>query len=443
MLKPKIVFVLVGISVVFLVMQFYGIKYFYENLNSNKPIEERVPWEAVKLFISKCDTAGLPVFVIEPSLLRALREKSKRRLELWNQDHHSSVAFGVIEPGIDHLHLVMSAMKHEYYEFWEKNDPDPRGLTIQHRTYRSVPTHYVLWVPVQGHTPMLIHLVVFYKRGEFFWHSAVQNKLQKPPHSLASSLFSSNSGSYSRFNTTFVYLDGAQIHYPSDTFTFLKELETSEFIECNYSRAYHFYAEYHLDKSKQVELFKRKARQLLVITKQVLDSMGIPFWLSSGTCLGWFRQCDLISHTTDVDIGIFIKDYREEMISLLENTGLVLTHRFGKVTDSFELSFLYGDIKLDIFFFYVTDKYVWNGGTQASTGNKYKYIFPPFKLCWTEFLELWVRVPCPSEPYIHANYGPRWMIPVKNWDWKYSPNNVIENGQWAKKEWDDVIQLYE
>jgi hypothetical protein len=32
--------------------------------------------------------------------------------------------------------------------------------------------------------------------------------------------------------------------------------------------------------------------------------------------------------------------------------GLELEHLLGKTTDSFELSFRYGDMKLDIFFFY-------------------------------------------------------------------------------------------
>ncbi|XP_055884910.1 ribitol-5-phosphate transferase FKTN-like [Biomphalaria glabrata] len=443
MLRSQNFILIIPLSLIFLVLQYYGIKYFYDNLSSTTPIEERVPWEAVKLFLSKCEHSGIPVFVIEPSLLRAVREGNRRRVELWNQDYQRSVTFGVIEPGMDLLHLLVSSMSHENYEFWEKNDPDPRGLTIYRRTYRVITTHYMLWVPIQGHTPMLIHLVVFYKRGEYIWHSAGEDRLHKPPFSLSGSPFFSTAGSYSLIDLRAVYIDGVKIQFPNDTFRFLKEIETSEFVECNYTRAYFFYNEYRLDQSKQVELFKRKARQLILLAKQILDSVGVPFWLSSGTCLGWFRQCDLISHTTDVDIGIFITDYREDLIGLLESNGLALIHKFGKVSDSLELSFLFGDIKLDIFFFYTADEYFWNGGTQASTGNKYKYIFPPFKLCWTEFLDLWIRVPCPAAPYILANYGPKWMIPNKKWDWKHSPNNVIENGQWPKEEWDEVIQLYE
>jgi hypothetical protein len=33
---------------------------------------------------------------------------------------------------------------------------------------------------------------------------------------------------------------------------------------------------------------------------------------------------------------------------------------------------MYGDVKLDIFFFYEEEDHMWNGGTQASTGQKFK-----------------------------------------------------------------------
>ena len=43
-----------------------------------------------------------------------------------------------------------------------------------------------------------------------------------------------------------------------------------------------------------------------------------------------------------------------------------------QVKDSFELSFRSNDLKLDIFFFYEEDDHMWNGGTQAKTGKKFK-----------------------------------------------------------------------
>lgn len=92
-----------------------------------------------------------------------------------------------------------------------------------------------------------------------------------------------------RFELSTVYIEEVRIRFPNDSFTFLKEMKTSEFIECNYTRAHLFYSKYQMDKSKEAEVFKRKARQLLAIVKSVLDSAGIRFWLSSGTCLGKYH----------------------------------------------------------------------------------------------------------------------------------------------------------
>lgn len=95
-------------------------------------------------------------------------------------------------------HLVLSAMKQHSYDFWEKTDPDPRGITaFSRKSYRVISTHCLLWVPVEGHTPMLIHLVVFYKRGSYLWHAVGQDNLHVPPYSLAESYFAKTPGSYS------------------------------------------------------------------------------------------------------------------------------------------------------------------------------------------------------------------------------------------------------
>jgi len=46
---------------------------------------------------------------------------------------------------------------------------------------------------------------------------------------------------------------------------------------------------------------------------------------------GWFRQCGLIPYSKDVDIGIWIAEYNDQLISRMQNNGLELIHRFGKV----------------------------------------------------------------------------------------------------------------
>ena len=143
-------------------------------------------------------------------------------------------------------------------------------------------------------------------------------------------------------------------------------------------------------------------------------------------------------------MGVFAAEHTSAIIPALTARGLTLKHIFGRENDSLEYSFLAGGLKLDLFFFYedFSTGSFWNGGTQARTGRKFKYTFPRFTLCWTEFLELKVRVPCETQAYIEANYGPDWFTPVKDWDWKSSPPNSQPNGFWPKEQWPEVIQMH-
>lgn len=52
--------------------------------------------------------------------------------------------------------------------------------------------------------------------------------------------------------------------------------------------------------------------------------------------------------------------------------ALLFVCGFLQVSDSLELSFVLNDVKLDFFFFYEEEGYMWNGGTQARTGKKFK-----------------------------------------------------------------------
>ena len=47
--------------------------------------------------------------------------------------------------------------------------------------------------------------------------------------------------------------------------------------------------------------------------------------------VGWYRQCSIIPYSKDVDIGIWIAEYNDRLISHMQNNGLELVRRFGKV----------------------------------------------------------------------------------------------------------------
>ncbi|XP_043193508.1 fukutin-like isoform X1 [Amphibalanus amphitrite] len=242
---------------------------------------------------------------------------------------------------------------------------------------------------------------------------------------------------------------------PADRTAFVRHLLSSRFIPCDRERAHQFHLTEGRDASADAERFRHRAWRLLAAAAAALDELEVPFWLSSGTCLGYYRQCDFVPYMGDVDIGVRIASVRDwagdtrlpslsQIVEAMAERRLRLVHRFGLPEDSLELSFRSPDnIKLDIFFFYEDGDIMWNGGTQARTGKKFRYDFAAFELCWTEFRELRVRVPCDTERYLISNYGPEWRVPQPVWDWKSSPPNVRENGYWTPEQMDEAVQLLE
>lgn len=81
-------------------------------------------------------------------------------------------------------------------------------------------------------------------------------------------------------------VDGIKMYVPLEQDPFLDYTNKNHFIECNYSQAKLFHETYGRDESDEAEIFRTRAWKLLYKAKMLLDHLKIPFWLSSGTCLG-------------------------------------------------------------------------------------------------------------------------------------------------------------
>ncbi|CAH1781201.1 unnamed protein product, partial [Owenia fusiformis] len=164
------------------------------------------------------------------------------------------------------------------------------------------------------------------------------------------------------------------LYVPASTSKYLSSLEHSKFIPCNQTRADQFNSANKLSKAAIVKANRaaNKARKILRATQDVFDKVGMEFWLTSGTLLGWYRQCGFIAHTTDVDVGTWITEFNPDLEKLLHRPGqpIRITHRYGKPKDGFELVVLGFGIKLDIFFHYKETKYAWISGLRSKTLEK-------------------------------------------------------------------------
>lgn len=51
--------------------------------------------------------------------------------------------------------------------------------------------------------------------------------------------------------------------------------------------------------------FEKDVLDILRTATDAFDSVGVRFWLNSGTLLGWLRECGVIEHSKDADIGMY------------------------------------------------------------------------------------------------------------------------------------------
>ena len=453
MARKKLVLILILVSFLFLVIQLLSADIF--SINPQVPKAQVSPGKdgtdlrvSVRDVLTVCKNVGIQCVLGDINWLRKYAASRHNDLQSHDEDCNylcadnfmsfliqgDSLKNGKFEYLIRELIKVRFEVKRDARE-------DERELSVAKRKTSSFLVYH-LYLRKSNH----FFLMTFhYERLGLSWSNFCDVSTlddEKQIKTISSSIFCTHQRLIPTFKISSIHIDGLDVHIPKAIFSFIESVKNGIYTPCPLQHARQFYSKYGYKSDPISEKFRSKAKNLLSIAIDVLGQLGIPFWLSSGTCLGWFRQCDVIPHSKDVDIGIWIKYYKKDLIKAFLDNGLKLKHQFGKVGDSFELSFTLNDLKLDIFFFYEEENIMWNGGTQARTGKKFKYIFPKFSLCWSHLLDLTIRVPCPTKPYVLANYGQDWNKLVEKWDWKASPPNVRANGEWPVEERKQVIQVY-
>ncbi|XP_077865038.1 ribitol-5-phosphate transferase FKTN-like [Saccoglossus kowalevskii] len=188
--------------------------------------------------------------------------------------------------------------------------------------------------------------------------------------------------------------------------------------------------------SKEALLFRNRVRTLLLDAKKVFDRLGIRVWLGSGTLLGWFRECDTMKYTSDVDVEMWAKDYDPRIIQTFQDAGFCLRRNYGKPEFGLSMAFIHNvGIKLDVYFDYESNNHTWYLVSRPMRQHNYqqiKGILPRFTICWTEFLEMKISVPCETESYIEQSYGKQWTQRIQEWDSLKSPPNLVGVGIWNK-----------
>ena len=193
-----------------------------------------------------------------------------------------------------------------------------------------------------------------------------------------------------------------------------------------------------LIKFKKISIKQKIYSKILKKTQEALNELDIPFFLSSGTCLGYFRENKFLDHDYDIDIGIFEDDYTPNIINKMEEKGLILYRTLGNLETGLELSFrlsgteLGNKAKIDIFVHYLEDDNIyWSSYMAPKFEKQVKYMVSNFDLQSVKFMDCEVNVPYPTVKYLREHYGKEWYIPVKSkgeggtYDYRSSPMSIV------------------
>nr|XP_020478152.1 fukutin isoform X2 [Monopterus albus] len=275
-----------------------------------------VQWQTVKTFLALAQHFRLPVFLVDTAALMLLSQDALRQRDWQGGGLHcrflctsrpvTSFALHAnlwkYEPGF------LLAAEEKGFELLELKGEDPRLASLDTLSGEEIPLHFLF--RLHGY---IIQVVFLYERsGNYLWHGALRLKSNMDrsfaPFKLLD--YGHHAGAYDRPDLVLTVLDGLDVRVPRNISRFLSEQRHARFLECRYHDARNFLQLYPDDMSPAAVDFRRNAKSLLHLAAQTLAHLNIPFWLSSGTCLGWFRQCSVISYSHDVDVGIFIIDFR-------------------------------------------------------------------------------------------------------------------------------------
>lgn len=144
----------------------------------------------------------------------------------------------------------------------------------------------------------------------------------------------------------------------------------------------------------------------------IFKANDIPFFLVSGTLLGYVREGQLLAHDKDIDVGVLGWEQQYKIgQALLNSTQFALSADFLKGDKAYYIPISHNatGIIIDLFVYHEDQgKYV--TGVDFFFGYRQTFAFTPFTLKETEFLGVPMYVPEDSELKLRENFG-EWRTP--------------------------------
>ena len=190
---------------------------------------------------------------------------------------------------------------------------------------------------------------------------------------------------------------------------------------------------------KQNKLFKENAKEILMQLNKAFKELNIPYWLVYGTLLGVYRDGKFIDHDLDIDLGLFLDDYNEEIAEVLSKYGFKLKKQFLIDNGEYgrEETYFYKGIGIDLFYFIKKencfkvhdfkneDGKSWAKTIQDNGGLIVRErTFEKFDITYIDFLDSKYPIPNNTHKHLASVYGEDFMIPNPSWSPYNKPKNI-------------------
>ncbi|CAL2042594.1 unnamed protein product [Caenorhabditis brenneri] len=140
------------------------------------------------------------------------------------------------------------------------------------------------------------------------------------------------------------------LEVPTEIGKFVEFWKRSKFIDCVGLKIQR-------DESEPVDMPGQSSSDVLArLRDELIDNKMFPF-LSSGTFLGWFRECSTIPHTSDMDLAVYYDNYNPKYLEKLINgeTKFRIVRKLGMPADSMEMTLVpkrEWEPRIDVFIMY-------------------------------------------------------------------------------------------
>ena len=184
---------------------------------------------------------------------------------------------------------------------------------------------------------VILQISIVYERDSFLWIGGDHNTQRwQSANVKVDRCFGDKARAISKFKLNKVVDDEAARNFyyiPSDLDQFLFDYDHSAFLECNRelaeSTSKQMGAKY-VNQDKRLSMIGQTIQYL----GDTLSSFKKHYWLAGGTLLGWYRECDIIPHTSDVDFAIWSHEYDPKIKEyFLGNTAVRVWGTLGMVND--------------------------------------------------------------------------------------------------------------